>query len=101
VHDDTGSRSISVVRHGGLIVNAPTGSWPAFLEEASAAGLRATTYKVAPDGVNLGVISRLLESGDVRVFVDQVFEMEKAADAHRSLETGHTRGKIVLKVSDY
>jgi len=101
VHDDTGSRSISVVRHGGLIVNAPTGSWPTFMEEAAAAGLRATTYKVAPDGVNLAVISRLLESGDVRVFVDQVFDMDKAADAHRSLETGHTRGKIVLKVSDY
>jgi len=101
VHDDTGSRSISVVRHGGLIVNAPTGSWPTFLDEAAAAGLRATTYKVAPDGVNLAVISRLLESGDVRVFVDQVFDMDKAADAHRSLETGHTRGKIVLKVSDY
>jgi NADPH:quinone reductase-like Zn-dependent oxidoreductase len=101
VHDDTGSRSIPVVRHGGLIVNAPTGSWPTFMEEAAAAGLRATTYKVAPDGVNLAVISRLLESGDVRVFVDQVFDMDKAADAHRSLETGHTRGKIVLKVSDY
>jgi len=101
VHDDTGSRSISVVRHGGLIVNAPTGSWPTFLDEAAAAGLRATTYKVAADGVNLAVISRLLESGDVRVFVDQVFDMDKAADAHRSLETGHTRGKIVLKVSDY
>jgi len=27
--------------------------------------------------------------------------MDAAADAHRSLETGHTRGKIVLKVSDY
>jgi NADPH:quinone reductase-like Zn-dependent oxidoreductase len=101
VHDDTGSRSISVVRHGGLIINAPSGSWPTFLEEAAAAGLRATTYNVAADGVNLAVISRLLESGDVRVFVDQVFDMDKAADAHRSLETGHTRGKIVLKVSDY
>jgi NADPH:quinone reductase-like Zn-dependent oxidoreductase len=101
VHDETGSRSISVVRHGGLIINAPSGSWPTFLEEAAAAGLRATTYKVAADGVNLAVISRLLESGDVRVFVDQVFDMDKAADAHRSLETGHTRGKIVLKVSDY
>jgi NADPH:quinone reductase-like Zn-dependent oxidoreductase len=101
VHDDTGTRSLGVVRHGGLIVNAPTGSWPTFIDDATAAGLRATSYKVAPDGVNLAVISRLLESGDVHVFVDQVFEMDKAADAHRSLETGHTRGKIVLKVSDY
>ena len=101
VHDDTGTRSLMVVRHGGLIINAPTDSWPTFIEDATAAGLRATTYKVAPDGTNLAVISRLLESGDVRVFVDQVFEMDAAADAHRALETGHTRGKIVLKVSDY
>ena len=101
VYDDTGTRSLGVVRHGGLIINAPTGSWPTFLDDAAEAGLRATTYKVAPDGSNLAVISRLLESGDVRVFVDQVFEMDAAADAHRAVETGHTRGKIVLKVSDY
>jgi NADPH:quinone reductase-like Zn-dependent oxidoreductase len=101
VHDDTGSRSLGVLRHGGLIINAPSGSWPTFLDDAAAAGVRATTYKVAPDGENLSVISRLLESGDVHVFVDQVFDMDDAASAHRALETGHTRGKIVLKVSDY
>lgn len=101
VHDDTGTRSLGVVRHGGLIINAPSGSWPTFMSDATAAGLRATTYKVAPDGATLSVISRLLESKDLRVVVDQVFDLDAAADAHRALETGHTRGKIVLKVSDY
>ncbi len=98
VHDDTGSRSLGVLKPGGLIVNAPTGSWPTFLDEAGAVGVRATTYKVAPDGDALSTISRLLESGDVRVFVDQVFELADAADAHRALESGHTRGKIVLTI---
>ena len=101
VHDDTGTRSLGVLRPGGLIVNAPTGSWPTFIEDAAAAGLRATTYKVAPDGSTLAVISRLLESGDVRVFVDHIFDFGDAAAAHTELEAGHTRGKIVLKVSDY
>jgi len=101
VHDDTGTRSLSVIRPGGLIVNAPTGSWPTFMEDATALGLRATSYKVAPDGANLAVISRLLESGDVRVFVDQIFELTDAAESHTVLEAGHTRGKLVLKVSDY
>jgi NADPH:quinone reductase-like Zn-dependent oxidoreductase len=101
VHDDTGTRSLSVLRPGGLIVNAPTGSWDTFIEDAAAAGVRASHYKVAADGATLAVISRLLESGDVRVFVDQVFALEEAAAAHEALETGHTRGKIVLKVSDY
>ena len=101
VHDDTGTRSLSVLRPGGLIVNAPTGSWPTFIDDATSAGFRATSYKVSPDGATLAVISRLLESGDVRVFVDHIFELENAAAAHTELEAGHTRGKIVLKVSDY
>ncbi|MBG6237209.1 NADPH:quinone reductase-like Zn-dependent oxidoreductase [Mycetocola sp. CAN_C7] len=101
VHDDTGSRSLRVLNPGGLIVNAPTGSWPTFLDEAAAAGVRATTYKVAPDGGTLSTITRLLESGDVRVFVDQVFDLADAADAHRALESGHTRGKIVLTIPSH
>jgi NADPH:quinone reductase-like Zn-dependent oxidoreductase len=101
VHDDTGTRSLSVIRPGGLIVNAPTGSWPTFIDDATSAGFRATSYKVAPDGSTLAVISRLLESGDVRVFVDNIFELADVPAAHAALEEGHTRGKIVLKVSDY
>ena len=70
------------------------------IEDAAAAGVRATHYKVSADGSTLAVISRLLESGDVKVFVDQVFPLDAAAAAHEALETGHTRGKIVLTVSE-
>lgn len=98
VHDNTGTRSLQVLRAGGLLVNIPTGSWPTFMQDARAAGKRATSYKVAPSAATLEVITRLIEAGDVRPHVDQVFPLEQAADAHRSLETGHTRGKIVLSV---
>lgn len=98
--DDTGTRSLSVLKPGGLIVNVPTGSWPTLAADAAAAGVRCSTYRVPADGSTLAVIARLLESGDIRVFVDQVFTLDQAAEAHEALETGHTRGKIVLKVSD-
>jgi NADPH:quinone reductase-like Zn-dependent oxidoreductase len=88
-----------VLRPGGLLINAPSGSWPTVIEDAAAAGVRATTYKVSPDGATLAIIGRLLQSGDVHVTVDQVFDLERAAEAHSALETGHTRGKIVLNVS--
>lgn len=100
VADDTGTRSLAALKPGGLIVNIPTGSWPTFAKDAAAAGVRGTGYRVPADGATLAVISRLLESGDVRVYVDQVFDLDRAAAAHTALETGHTRGKIVLKVSD-
>lgn len=101
VHDNTGTRSLSVLRPGGIIINVPSGSWPTLMEDATEAGVRSTTFKLSPDGSTLAIVSRLLQSGDVRVFVDQVFELEQAADAHRAIETGHTRGKVVLKVSDF
>lgn len=100
VQDDTGTRSLEVLRPGGLLIEVPTGGWVGFREAASARGIRSTGYKVIPDGSALATIARLLDSGAVRVFVDRVFDLEDAADAHRELEKGHTRGKIVLRVSD-
>src|SRR4051812_8922891 len=61
--DATSTRSLTILRSGGIIVNGPTGSWPTMHDEAAAAGVRATGFRVLPDGATLAVISRLLESG--------------------------------------
>jgi NADPH:quinone reductase-like Zn-dependent oxidoreductase len=100
VHDNTGTRSLAVLRPDGFLVNAPTGSWPSMQEEAAAADVRATAYKVAPDARALEQITALIDSGAVRVNIDSVFDLAEGAAAHRSLEGGHTRGKIVLRVAD-
>jgi NADPH:quinone reductase-like Zn-dependent oxidoreductase len=100
VHDNTGTRSLTVLRPGGLLVNAPTGSWPTMQAEAAAAGVTATGFKVAADARVLDQISTLIDNGTVRVNIDQVFDLADGASAHRALEGGHTRGKIVLRVSD-
>lgn len=100
VHDDIGTRSLRALRPGGLIINAPSGSWPTMLEEAEAAGVRATGYKVSPNGATLAVMSRMIEAGDLRVHVDRVLPLAEVAEAHRLLEDGHTRGKIALRVAE-
>lgn len=100
-HDNTGTRSLSVLRPGGILVNVPSGSWPTLIADAKASGHRATTYKTAPDGQTLAIIARLLESGDLRVHVDSIFELEDAAAAHIAVQSGHTRGKVVLRVAEH
>jgi NADPH:quinone reductase-like Zn-dependent oxidoreductase len=100
VHDQTGTRSLRVLRPGGLLVNAPTGSWPTMQAEAEAAGVLATGYKVPADARVLEAITALIDSGAVRVNIDHVFDLADGAAAHRALEGGHTRGKIVLRVTD-
>lgn len=100
VSDDTGTRSLRVLRPGGLLVEVPTGGWPGYADAAAAAGVRATSYKVVPDGGTLATIARLLDSGAVQVYVDRVFDLAEAAAAHELLEGGHTRGKIVLSIGE-
>lgn len=100
VHDDTGARSLTVLRPGGLYVMVPSGGWPGFAEAAADAGVRATGYKVVPDGGVLATLARLLDSGAIQVFVDGVHELTDAAAAHRKIERGHSRGKRVLKISE-
>lgn len=96
VHDDTATRSLRVLKPGGLIVNVPSGSWPSMREESDAAGMRSTRFKLTADGAILARIGELIDAGDVRVNIDRTFPLEEAAAANRALEEGHTRGKIVL-----
>ena len=98
VHDNTGTRSLSVMRPGGLLINVPTGSWPTFRDEAAAAGMRATDIKALSATAELTEIAELIDAGSVIVHIDREFPLEDAADAHRLLGEGHTRGKIVLRV---
>ncbi|TDN91976.1 NADP-dependent oxidoreductase [Microbacterium sp. BK668] len=100
VHERTGTRSLGVLRPGGLYVVVPTHSFPGYAEAAAAAGVRATSYRVIPDGSALATVGRLLDSGAIQVYIDRVFDLADAAEAHVALEEGHTRGKIVLHVSD-
>ena len=99
VHDNTGTRSLAVLRHGGLIISVPTGGWPGLAAEAEEAGVRYSGFAVSPDAACLSIVSRLIDSGDLHVRVSEIFPLEDAADAHALLERGHTRGKIVLEVS--
>lgn len=98
VHDDTGSRSLQVLRDGGLIINVPTGSWPSMFDEVAAAdrAIRATTLKISPDARILTTLAQLVDQGDLRVELDAVYPLERAADAHTHIESGHARGKVVL-----
>jgi NADPH:quinone reductase-like Zn-dependent oxidoreductase len=98
--DDTGTRSLGVLRPGGLYVNVPTGSWPDFAEAAALAGARATSYRVIPDGDVLATLARLLDSRSIQIYIDKVYPLEEAATAHAVVEQGRTRGKTVLRVSE-
>jgi NADPH:quinone reductase-like Zn-dependent oxidoreductase len=44
------------------------------------------------------VIANWLQQGFIRSHVSKVFAFDEIAEAHKQIETGKTRGKIVVQV---
>ena len=61
------------------------------------AGVKGVYFVVEPNGAQLAKATELIEKGELRPVVDNVFPLEDGADAFAMLEKRHTRGKIVLK----
>ena len=53
---------------------------------------------VEPNVPQLDHIRELIQSGRFRANVTQAFTLDQVAKAHEKIETGHTRGKIVLRI---
>ncbi|WP_204520201.1 NADP-dependent oxidoreductase [Silvibacterium dinghuense] len=95
VGGETRERSWSVLKKGGVLVSTLT---EPSQQEAKQFGVRALRYTVEADGDELAEIARLIASGQVKPHIQQIFPLQSAADALASVESGHTVGKIVLKV---
>ncbi|MBB2948604.1 NADPH:quinone reductase-like Zn-dependent oxidoreductase [Actinoplanes lutulentus] len=96
--EQTGLRSLSTLTPGGLLIAVPSGVAPSVFDAAQRDGKRAVGFLVEPDGTALTEIAQLIDAGAVHVEVAEAFPLERAADAHRALETGRTRGKLVLTI---
>ena len=55
-------------------------------------------YLVDPSGTNLDEITALIDQGKLRPTIDSVWEFEQFQQAFDKLETGHAKGKIIIKV---
>ncbi|GGW99547.1 NADPH:quinone reductase [Streptomyces malachitofuscus] len=96
----TDVRSVAVTRPGGLVVSVPGGVSAELADAAARAGVRTSPVLVEPDGAALTTIAGLVDAGALRVEIERVFPLDRAAEAHRQGETNRTRGKLVLNVSE-
>ena len=90
---------LGALKPGGLLLAVADGASDQVKEEGRRRGVRVVEPLVEPDGHALDEIAGLVDSGAVEVKITEVFPLERAADAHRRLERGGVRGKLVLEVS--
>ena len=61
---------------------------------------RLVTFIAKPSKDDLASLTALIEAGQVRPVVDRAYPLSDVPAAMRYLDEGHTRGKVVVTVSD-
>jgi NADPH:quinone reductase-like Zn-dependent oxidoreductase len=52
-----------------------------------------------PSGTELAELGKLIEQGRLKVIIDKIFPFEKTPEALAYIESGHTKGKVVVAMS--
>jgi NADPH:quinone reductase-like Zn-dependent oxidoreductase len=99
VDAQTATRSIAVLREGGTLVSAAGGANPAACAAAKVVCTRPTRETGASNAEVLQKVMELADAGKFKVNVEETFAMEDTAKAWAKSRAGHTRGKLVIKVS--
>src|SRR5262245_24564600 len=94
---DTLARSYGVVKKGGIIVSLVARPSESELQKH---GIRGAALNVEPNSQELAEIGKLIDDKKIKVIVSQTFPLSEAARAQEQVATGHTRGKIVVKIAD-
>jgi len=97
VGKDTLARSYGVVKKGGFIVTLVARIDQAELDKH---GIRGAALSVDPNSDELAEIGKLIDEQKIKVIVSQTFPLSDAIKAQEQVASGHTRGKIVLKVAE-
>ena len=94
---DTLARSYGVVKKGGIIVSLVARPKQ---DELQKHGIRGTALNVESTSEQLAEIGERIDARKIKVIVSQTFPLSEAMKAQEQVATGHTRGKIVLKIAD-
>jgi NADPH:quinone reductase-like Zn-dependent oxidoreductase len=95
IRGDYATRSLRVLRPGGLLVSI-VGVEPGTADVAREAGVRCENMLVDADHTGMTEIARLAEADKLRPVIAGTFPLEDIAKAHAIGDGGHVVGKLVL-----
>jgi NADPH:quinone reductase-like Zn-dependent oxidoreductase len=95
VGGETTQSLLTTVRPGGVLVTI-AGAAPE--QAAGERGVRAERLVMSPRSEQLARIAELVAAGDVRVEIAETLPLSEVQRAHALIESGHTRGKLVLTI---
>src|SRR6476659_1630145 len=94
---ETQERSWSVLKKRAVLLSLVQ---PPSVEKAKALGGRAAFVAGHPSGAQLAEIAKIIDSGQLAPVIDRILPLSEVRRAHELSKSGHTRGKIVLRISN-
>lgn len=98
IGNDNIDRSLKVMKKGATIICLPFGANDLVAEKAAAIGAKGLRFHVTSNGDDMKKIAALMEQGDVISFVSRTFALDDMAAAHLAIESGKTKGKIIVNI---
>lgn len=96
---ETLERSIQTVKKGATIITLPSSGFnEAIVEKGKANDIHIAFEVVKSNGGDMKQIAKWLESGQLKSEVSHIFPFEQLREAHAQVESGRTRGKVVVTV---
>lgn len=96
VGGDNPLRSLPVLKEGGRLVAVAGGITDEVIKLAETRKIKAWKHMVHSNGDDMEQIAELMEAGTIKPYIFKEYAFEEMAEAHRQIETGKTRGKIVV-----
>lgn len=93
---ETTAKSVHILKNGGALISIAGGVKDHLKPLIEEKEIEAKNYLVHSSGSDMQQLAGLLEKGIIRPHISHRFSLEEIAEAHQQIETGKTRGKIVL-----
>ncbi len=94
---DTQERSWQVLKPGGILVSVVS---PPSKATALERGVRRAFVFIHASSAQLSALANLIDQGNIKPIIHSVLPLADARQAHVISQGGHTRGKIVLQITD-
>ena len=94
---DTQERSWQVLKKGGILVSfvqSPSEN------KAKERGVRGIRLGARSNGQELAAIAKIIDAGKLAPVIDRILPLSEVRRAHELSQSGHTRGKMVLRVKN-
>jgi NADPH:quinone reductase-like Zn-dependent oxidoreductase len=98
VGNDYIDRSLEVLKPGGTIISIPSGASEDVVEKAAARGMNGYNFRTSSSGEDMTEIAGMLEKGELKSVISRIYSLSEVRDAHLQIESGKTRGKIVIRM---